>query len=78
MKVWAIWSEGYVTTGQSAYAQYHGQFIGNTFLEAVEKWKDDPNEGPSNPSLVKIQGSQVSYWGCRLFDNEADARKSFG
>lgn len=39
-----------------------------TFREACDKVCSDPN----------YNAEHLTVWGCRLFDNEADARKSFG
>ncbi|MCD6300828.1 MAG: hypothetical protein J7L82_02015 [Staphylothermus sp.] len=61
--------EGYSITGNYATASY----VGNTNAESFEKacfnlLKDDDYFDMGN----------LSIWGCRLFDNEADARESFG
>lgn len=72
MKNYEIWSEGYAITGNRSDAQYHGIFSGETFEEACLAWA----KTVSQPELYDVQNN--SYWGCRLFDNEFDARKSFG
>lgn len=67
-----IWSEGLACTGQSGKAQFHGSYKGITFAEACEAWAkstDDPNY---------FDRKHLTYWGCKLFNNESDARKSFG
>lgn len=67
-----IWSEGYRATGEAAEAHYHGMFEADSFEDAcrqvdgVDLNKDGTFRFP--PSI----------WGCRFFNNEADARKSFG
>jgi hypothetical protein len=33
---------------------------------------------PINAVYLQDNQENMTYWGCRLFDNEADARKSFG
>ena len=40
------------------------------------KWVDtiDGNE----KQYYKRNGNVASFWGCRIYDNEEDARKSFG
>ena len=69
MKEYEIWSEGYAATGESAPAHLHGKQEAESFFEAC---------------LIFFKGSylfnvdRMTYWGCRLFDNETDARKSFG
>ncbi len=73
MKIWQIWSEGYAVTGQAGKAHLHGETEAETFNDACL-------------TLAKRDGKfakyfdpqRMTFWGCRLFDNEAEARKSFG
>lgn len=67
-----IWSEGYRATGGQLGASYHGCYEGDTFEEACKQWALSSSE----PNL--FDPKKLTYWGCRLFDNEIDARKSFG
>lgn len=70
-----IWSEGYAATGEYSNAQYHGTSEGDTFKEAVDnllKTWDQKEVG------IYYNPDKLTYWGCRFFDNETDARKSFG
>jgi len=86
MTIWQVWSEGYLTSGMEgipATATYHGTWPGETFADACETWADGLTEGNR---FTTINGKQfpyfnkdhLMYWGSRLFDNEADARKRFG
>jgi hypothetical protein len=70
-----LWCEGYAATGERAPATFLGSFKAGSIDEAVERWVEQakPDEG-----LVAKQGGVWRYWGCRIFDNEADARKAFG
>lgn len=71
MKTYEIWAEGFAATGQAGPASLLGVGKGDTFQEAVRNWGEencDPNLDIYN----------LTYWGCGLFDNEEDARKSFG
>ena len=54
-------------------ASFLGQSEGETFREAVLKWYDEHplRKHDFNPD-------QLSDWGCRLFDNEKDARRFMG
>lgn len=82
-----IWMEGYMATGESGDAQKIGEGEGNTFDEAV---KDYMNKNPkhgieengrgrySSDEYYKNRKSNWNIWACNLFDNETDARKSFG
>ena len=68
-----IWMEGFCTNGSKGTASYEGTFEANTFEEACEKWADTL----SDRSLFK-SSPHPNFWGCALYDNEQDARKSFG
>jgi hypothetical protein len=73
MKEFEIWTEGFNITGQTSSACYWGKFKTKTFKEAIEKAllaKD------YEPKLYNPE--ELTYWGCKFFDNEVDARKSFG
>ena len=50
-----------------------GKMVAETFEEAAEKWA---NQEASDKSLFSKE--KMTYWGCRLYDNEGDARESFG
>jgi hypothetical protein len=68
-KLFNIWSEGFQTNGESDTASYHGQMEADTFKEACQiMFKEIDSYDPKRNTL----------WGCRLFDNERDARRSFG
>ena len=68
-KVFEIWSEGYAITGGRGKALFHGKIKATSFKEACDiLFDDDKFYNPEN----------LTYWGCKLFDNETDARKSFG
>ena len=73
-KTYEVWSEGYAATGESAGARFHGKFKGVTFRDAVESYINTL----SPDSRKSFNGERLTYWGCRFFDNEQDARKSFG
>ncbi len=71
-KLFNVWMEGYSATGNKAEASLLGKIKARDFSEACVKiiFQEGMTEyyDPHNNS----------YWGCRLFDNEKDARKSFG
>lgn len=73
MKTWDIWSEGYQCTGDRSGALLHGQAEGRTFKEACQRF------AYRNPAFLRyFDDKHMTYWGCRLFNNERDARKVFG
>jgi len=76
MKKFEIWCEGYAVTGNRAEASLLGTEIANTWDEAVQKYMD---KNPDKIDVREANGVKIyTDWGCRLFDNEDDARKSFG
>ena len=69
-----LWSEGYDATGNSSKATFHGTYKATSLYDAVKAYAQ---------TLTKHEQSYINFetlcmWGCRFFDNEADARKSFG
>lgn len=74
-KLFSIWSEGYACTGQSAGAYLHGCAYGFTFREACIQFFTIDKK---NDHTKYFDAENLGYWGCRLFDNEVDARKAFG
>ncbi len=73
MEVYEIWSEGFSATGESGNATFWGDSLGYTFRDACQRYAD------CYPDFRKLfDAEQLTWWGCRLFDNEEDARKAFG
>ena len=79
--------EGYAATGESGPAQLVGEGQGETFDEAVKDYMSkNPDHGISengperyrSEEAYKNRRSNWNIWACSLFDNESDARKSFG
>lgn len=67
-----IWSEGYCATGYSQKASYHGTSDGVDFRCAcMAFFKNSAMQKHFNPVTLSV-------WGCKLYDNETDARKNFG
>jgi len=70
-----IWSEGFSVIEEHASARFEGVFEGETFMDAyLDMVKQQYGANP--PDYVKL--NEPVIWGCRCFDNEIDARKSFG
>lgn len=70
-----IWSEGWRATGNNEPARLLDEIEAGTFDSAVEKYL---KKNPSEIKLYFYDGNYHSIWGCRLFDNEKDARKFNG
>lgn len=68
-----IWSEGFSVTGQQSGAILLWEGLAKDFEDAVSKYRE------ANPtSEIRTADNGYYIWGCELFDNEQDARKSFG
>mgnify|MGYP001558232287 CR=1 FL=1 len=69
--IFEIWSEGFMTQGQQKPnpAIFFGKVEAETFKEAcIEKF--------DRMRLFDVEN--MTYWGCKLFDNQEDARRKFG
>jgi hypothetical protein len=69
----SVWVEGYQVTGNKDEARLVGTVEAPTFAEACASLMSKPPWNDGN-----FDRENLTYWGCRLFDNEVDARKSFG
>lgn len=74
--MYPLWIEGYEVTGNSATASYLGVFEGKTFNEACDNWAKTIEQ----PEYYKSgnERQKPNYWACKIFENELEARKSFG
>lgn len=68
-----VWSEGYAISGARSGAILHGTAEGRSFPEACLQLARDHRSFAHH-----FDPDRMTYWGCKLFDNEADARRSFG
>lgn len=76
-----IWIEGYHTMEGLEEARFIETVEAESFKEACEKSKlntiisdnDSPYKGYN-----LYDAKTCTYWSCKLFDNEADARKGYG
>jgi hypothetical protein len=88
MKLWEIWVEGWaghVVQGEFGNAQLVGCRQAMTFKEAIEKFINDLPDQSHLPRYERtgwdrdeFDLERLTYWSCKLFDNESEARKSFG
>lgn len=69
IKVINVWREGYSINGNTEKAHCIGSVEASSLYEAVLLIQDVQFE---------LNKGVLSVWGCRLFDNEIDARKLFG
>lgn len=77
VKEFQIWVEGYSCTGEHQGAKFLGTSEGTDFNAAVRKFifKDNLD---FDDIKYNEDGGFWTRWGCRLHDNEKDARRAFG
>ena len=69
MPYFDIWREGYLFEGDTSTAQHMGGAHAPNFTQAcIEVLIDDP--------AFNLRG--LTWWGCKLFADEDDARERFG
>ena len=76
--IYQIWVEGYLATGMEGIpekAQQVGAVEADNFQDACDKLCS-PQE--LQDKWGYYSSDRKTLWGCKLFDNEQDARKSFG
>ncbi len=90
MAKFQVWREGFglsVDEGGRQPAEMFGEAEGATFVEACQNFFESHPEFNWPPGyekeffpegLFRLEGGRPIWWGCNLFDNEADARKQFG
>jgi len=86
MATFEIWMEGYAVTGNSATAKKLGTYEADSFDAAVALYEADhagsvvERYGPESytPGTDMTKAPKYGIWACRFYDNEQDARKSFG
>lgn len=90
MTEYEIWIGGYAVTGQSSGAERllrigetNSKWEGDTFKQACVKALNELNwpllyEALQGLGSCYYDPKNNSYWGRTFYDNETDARKSFG
>jgi len=79
IKEYTLWKEGFVIifphfTGNSAKARCLGTWKAKSFIDACHEWAVTESES----NLFSVKDGVPYFWGCRIYDNESDARESFG
>jgi len=73
LKEFDIWMEGYIRTGDSRKARLVASGVKSyTFKAACDLFYKDKDK------VGNYDSDRLTMWKCKLFDNEEDARKSFG
>lgn len=70
-----IWLEGYAVSGQHGTAVKIGTVAAESFQEACDSLLKRPGQ---RERFGGYDSERLTVWGCELFDNETDARKSYG
>lgn len=70
-------AEGYRANGDSGIAIKLGSAEGKNFAEACKNFYQTLQPSQKRWYYL-VEGVPKTFWGCRLFDNEAAARQSFG
>jgi hypothetical protein len=74
MATWEVWVEGYEEApGPGGKAWKAGIGKGRTFKAACVDLASRSVEFRKN-----FRGDNLTWWGCRLFPSETEARKEFG
>jgi hypothetical protein len=71
----SLWMEGYAATGERGVAQCLGNYNAKTIDEAVKEYME---KHPNSVDWDRYGRGRHAIWACEIFDNERDARKSFG
>lgn len=72
MSTFEVWAEGYAATGESGTATFFGMAEAPSFAAACAQLFNRP------PHDAYFNAKALTYWGCRLFDNEEAARRAYG
>ena len=71
-----IWKEGYSVTGNKATARCLARGIkAASFKDACIKLDKEIN---ADNAYGHFNSKSLSFWACRLFETEEEARKTFG
>lgn len=76
MQEYEVWMEGYSATGEHGTHHLIGKVKANSFKEAcdiaIKNWCT------KRDYKLYWDSKQLTFWGCKCYDNEADAAKNFG
>lgn len=67
-----IWSEGYIATGDHGLARFWKTIDAQSLQEATDLLARDDEKFRKH-----YDRNRMTWWGCRLFDNEEQARETF-
>lgn len=70
-----LWIEGLCATGEYEQAQFLGTYNAKDLDDAVNQYISQKRD---DVELNKFGNGRHAIWGRELYDNEKDARQSFG
>lgn len=75
--LFTIWAEGFAATGEAetAWQLNESPIEAESLDDAVHQYV---RASDSRHLFHRRSDGTWTYWGCRLFDNESDARGAFG
>lgn len=76
MRIFDVWTEGWAANEGKFPAMFMGRVEAESLVEACKKLK--ARSKPDLRRFWRIEEKAAYYYGCKAFDNERDARKSFG
>lgn len=71
MKIYEIWSTGYVATGESGGPTFHGKVEAESFQEACNELAS-----MSYSFDAYYNEENLTFWGCRLYETRKEALKN--
>lgn len=78
MNIYEVYMEGYADNSGRCGAGYVGCGKGNNFAEAARKVCIRKFGEKETEKLFEVHGGRPFFAGCEMFNNYADAAKSFG
>lgn len=76
MKTFNVWIEGRAANEGRFPATFVGSVEAEDLVDACKKLRQ--RGGRASAYYWRIEEKAAYYYGCKAFDNERDARKSFG
>ena len=73
-KSFEIWLEGFNITGSRSKAKFCNKLKAESFEKAVKIYIDSL----SLKEQRFFDKNRLTFWGCKFYDNEKDARQYFG
>ena len=76
-RIYNVWAEGYLVSGMEGVPSgpsFLGSVMAKSFEESVQKLSDIKDEDGAGRNDYDVK--RLTYWGCKLFESESEARVS--